>query len=57
MYGTYKLPTYRQNSQTRQKGRQILSHPFISMENTARHTQTFLNKFAPVVQIVILLTS
>ena len=45
MYGTYKLPTYRQNSQTRQKGRQILTHPFI------------LNKFAPVVQIVILLTS
>ena len=57
MYGTYKLPTYRQNSQTRQKGRQILTHPFVSMENTARHTQTFLNKFAPVVQIVILLTS
>ena len=35
----------------------FLTHPFVSMENTARHTQTFLNKFAPVVQIVILLTS
>ena len=28
MYGTYKLPTYRQNSQTRQKGREILTQPF-----------------------------
>ena len=57
MYGTYKLPVYRQNSKTRQKGREILTHPFISIENTARHTQTFVNKFAPVVPIVNLLTS
>ena len=53
MYGTYKV----QNSQTRQKGREILTYPLISMKNNARHAQTFVNKFAPVVPIVNLLTS
>ena len=55
MYGTYEVPTYRQNSLTRK--REILTRPLISMKNTARHTQTFVNKFAPVVPIVNLLTS
>ena len=53
MYGTYKLPAYRQNSKTRQKGREISTHPLILMENTARQTQTFVDKFAPSVPIVI----
>ena len=57
MYGTYKLPAYRQNSKTRQKktrqkGREISTHSLILMENTARQTQTFVDKFAPSVPIV-----
>ena len=53
MYGTYKLPAYKQDSKTRQKGREIWTHSLILMKNTARQTQTFVNKFAPSVPIVI----
>ena len=55
MYGKYKLPAYRQNSLTGQKGREILTHPLILIENTVRHAQTFVNKFAPLVPTVNLL--
>ena len=55
MYGKYKLPAYRQNSLTRQKGREILTHPLILIENTVRRAQTFVNKFAPLVPTVNLL--
>ena len=37
MYGTYKLPAFRQNCPTRQKGREILTHPLI-LTKTARDT-------------------
>ena len=31
------------------KGEKFLTHPLILIENTARQTQTFVNKFAPLV--------
>ena len=51
MYGTYKLPAYRQNSKTSQEEREIWTHSLILIEDTARQTQTFVNKFAPLVPI------
>ena len=49
MYGSYKLPAYRQNSKTSQEEREIWTHPLILIENTTRQTQTFVNNFAPFV--------
>ena len=52
MYGTYKSPAYRQNSQTRQKRREIFNPPVDFNKKTARPAHTFVNKFAPFVPIV-----